>query len=86
MSLANLKEGLEALPYDLLTCIAGVESAFTAGILQDENIKAHATSLHPFRGLGSPGDIAPVAVFLASEDAKWVTGHGVVVDGGYTAQ
>jgi len=29
---------------------------------------------HPFRGLGEPEDIAKACVFLASEDAQWVTG------------
>lgn len=41
---------------------------------------------HPFRGLGEIGDIVGPAVFLASEDAKWVTGVPLAVDGGYTAQ
>lgn len=29
---------------------------------------------HPFRGLGIPDDVARAAVFLASEDAGWITG------------
>ena len=41
-----------------------------------------AASLHPFRGLGEPDDIAGPAVFLASEDAKWVTGVGWLLMGG----
>ena len=41
---------------------------------------------HPFRGLGEVGDVVGPAVFLASEDAKWVTGVPLAVDGGYTAQ
>jgi NAD(P)-dependent dehydrogenase (short-subunit alcohol dehydrogenase family) len=35
--------------------------------------------------LGSPSDIAPAAVFLASDEASWVTGTNIVVDGGFTA-
>lgn len=41
---------------------------------------------HPFRGLGSADDIALVAVFLASEDARWVTGTAISADGGYVCQ
>ncbi|KAF2204062.1 putative short chain type dehydrogenase [Delitschia confertaspora ATCC 74209] len=41
-------------------------------------------AMHPFRGLGEPEDIARAAVFLASEDASWVTGVGLPVDGGYS--
>lgn len=44
------------------------------------------SSMHPFNGLGNPEDIASVAVFLASNDAKWVTGISMAVDGGYTCQ
>ena len=38
-------------------------------------------ALHPFKGLGEPEDIAKVAVFLASDDASWVSGAALPVDG-----
>ncbi len=41
---------------------------------------------HPWGALGQPEDVAGAAVFLASEDSQWVTGHSLVIDGGYTAQ
>ncbi|HLG93089.1 MAG TPA: SDR family oxidoreductase, partial [Acidimicrobiales bacterium] len=31
---------------------------------------------------GEPEDIADVALFLASDAARWITGHTLVVDGG----
>jgi 3-oxoacyl-[acyl-carrier protein] reductase len=36
----------------------------------------------PLRGVGKPADLADVVVFLASEQARWVTGQIVRVNGG----
>lgn len=41
---------------------------------------------HPLNGPGQPDDIARLAVVLASDDANWVTGILLPVDGGYTAR
>ena len=38
---------------------------------------------HPFGGMGKVEDVARAAVFLASNDAAWVTGVPLPVDGGY---
>lgn len=38
---------------------------------------------YPLKRLGEPEEIASCILFLASEEASWVTGHGLVVDGGY---
>ncbi len=39
----------------------------------------------PFPRLGEPEDVAGAAFFLASDDASWVTGIALPVDGGFTA-
>lgn len=57
-----------------------------ATMTTDENTKERLIAAHPFRGLGEPEDIAKAAVFLASEDASWITGVPLPVDGGFTAQ
>ena len=36
--------------------------------------------------LGLPLDVAKIALFLASEDTAYVTGQGIVCDGGWTAK
>jgi NAD(P)-dependent dehydrogenase (short-subunit alcohol dehydrogenase family) len=48
--------------------------------------REHLEPLHPFRGLGTPEDIARAVLFLASEDNSWMTGVIMPVDGGYVAQ
>lgn len=50
------------------------ESAMTGHLWQDPVVKGKLLEKHPFRGLGKTEDLAKVAVFLASEDAQWVTG------------
>jgi NAD(P)-dependent dehydrogenase (short-subunit alcohol dehydrogenase family) len=43
-------------------------------------------ALHPLGHIGEPDDIAWAVVYLASDEAKFVTGAELVVDGGYTAR
>ena len=38
----------------------------------------------PLRRVGEPADIADVATFLCSDASRYITGQGVVVDGGQT--
>lgn len=47
--------------------------------------RAHATGLHPLGRLGRPRDVADAFVYLASDEASWVTGAALTVDGGLTA-
>jgi NAD(P)-dependent dehydrogenase (short-subunit alcohol dehydrogenase family) len=42
-------------------------------------------NIQPIPRAGLPEDIAAMAAFLASDDAEWITGAAMVVDGGYTA-
>ena len=51
-----------------------------------EAARAWAASLHPVRRVGSPDDVAALAVWLAGADAAFATGAVFTIDGGLTAQ
>ncbi len=51
-----------------------------------EKFREHLDSLHPIGHVGEPDDIAWGIVYLASDEAKFVTGSELVIDGGYTSQ
>lgn len=52
----------------------------------EEDFKKELGSRHPVNHVGEPDDIAWAIVYLASDEAKFVTGVELVVDGGYTAR
>jgi NAD(P)-dependent dehydrogenase (short-subunit alcohol dehydrogenase family) len=51
-----------------------------------ETGKAATAALHPLGHMGEADDVAWGAVYLASDQAKFVTGAELVIDGGYTAR
>lgn len=50
-----------------------------------ERARAALVPKHPIGRLGQPADIADAALFLASDESRFMTGADLVVDGGYTA-
>src|SRR5262245_50475500 len=63
-----------------------VMRARALGTNDTEATRKTSTAMHPVGRLGVADDIAKGIVFLASDDAAFMTGAGLVVDGGYTAQ
>ena len=51
-----------------------------------EDLKEEYKSGVPLGRVARPEEIASVAAFLASDDASWVTGVALPVDGGFLAQ
>ena len=92
---AAAKAGIELLtqnvatqagPYNVrVNCIAP-ETILTARNMQriPEAQQAELAAAHPIRRLGTPDDVARAALFLAAEDAAWITGVVLDVAGGAT--
>jgi NAD(P)-dependent dehydrogenase (short-subunit alcohol dehydrogenase family) len=54
--------------------------------VQDKDMSAWVVAQTPMGRMGDPQDIASGALYLASDEAGFVTGAELVIDGGYTAQ
>jgi NAD(P)-dependent dehydrogenase (short-subunit alcohol dehydrogenase family) len=52
---------------------------------KDPEVFDRIAQLYPLRRVGTSEDIASAALFLASDDAAWITGATLVVDGGLLA-
>jgi NAD(P)-dependent dehydrogenase (short-subunit alcohol dehydrogenase family) len=62
-----------------------VETALTERVLRNKTINQALIDQTPLRRFGTPDDIARAAVFLASDEAAFITGTGLTVDGGMSA-
>ncbi len=65
----------------ILPGIVSTEGAQSAGVIGSDAEKAFVEKT-PLGRTGKPEDIAKVAVYLASEDAGWITGQTISVSGG----
>jgi len=59
---------------------AVVKTRFAEALYADDEQAAAAQ--YPLRRLGAPEDVSAAVAFLASDDAAWITGQTLVVDGG----
>jgi NAD(P)-dependent dehydrogenase (short-subunit alcohol dehydrogenase family) len=66
-------------------CPGYVRTRMTHETQTDPVLLARAVGMHPLGRLGEPEDVAGAAFYLASDDAAWVTGTALTVDGGYTS-
>ena len=62
-----------------------IVTPMSAEIDPPEFVEFYRQRLVPLNRLGTPEDVAGAFVFLAGDDAKFMTGHTLVIDGGQTA-
>ena len=67
-------------------CPGWIETDLTAPYMVDDKTVAAGLKQIPLRRFGRPEDVAPLAVYLASDESQWVTGQSFTVDGGQVAR
>ena len=74
----------ELAPRIRVNCIAPslTRTPLAAGLTSNETMAQAIAGLHALPRLGEPQDIAPLAALLVSQDAGWITGQVIGVDGG----
>ncbi len=70
-------------------CPSIVETELVKGVFneteQGRALRKARIATIPLGRIGSPADVAEMAVFLASEESSWLTGAAIPLDGGLTA-
>ena len=62
-----------------------IKTPFTANVYADPDLARARTEVVPLGRVGTPEDIADVIAFLLSDDARYMTGQNVCVDGGFAS-
>ena len=63
-----------------------IETEMTRDVVNDEAFRQFRLVTNPIPRLGQPEDVAYGVLFLASDEASFMTGSELVIDGGWTAQ
>ncbi len=79
---------IEWAPYNIRVnaiCPGFIETDMTKGLSSKSELKEQVISRIPMGRFGKPEEVAKAAVFLASDGASYITGHCLIIDGGWTA-
>ncbi|NLW69972.1 MAG: SDR family oxidoreductase [Eubacteriaceae bacterium] len=84
------KDAIEYAPENIrvnCVCPGTVMTPLVKGLLADDpHYLDNDIKRYPCGYFGEPDDVAYGVLFLASDEGRFVTGHALVIDGGYTAQ
>jgi len=92
-SISGAKGALEGLTRSLaaeyapkvrVNCISPslTETPLAEKITSNEKMREASAAKHPLKRIGSPDDLANLAVFLLSSESSWITGQNISCDGG----
>lgn len=78
---------LEYAPHNIrvnAVCPACIDTDMVRRGFNTPEILNHMIGMHPIGRIGTPEEVANAVVWLCSGDSSFVTGHGLILDGGFT--
>lgn len=77
----------EFAPKIRVNCIAPslTDTPLAEKLLRNDRLRENAAERHPLKSVGTPEDIASMAQFLLSDQARWISGQVMKVDGGMSS-
>jgi len=67
-------------------CPGLVDTPMAADVIADPDMNARLMAAYPIGRCGTSDEVARMLLYLASDEAAWVTGSIFTIDGGMTAQ